>query len=1104
MNFRIYLVALAVLGSACQTSLPDEVAQAYNNLPEKVDYNFHIKPILADHCYNCHGPDAGSRKGNLRLDDEQEAFAVLASGNAAFTKSSRKNSEAIHRLISDDPSYQMPPPDSKLEVSAEEIALIAKWIDQGAEWKTHWAYQKVNKEEVPDTENAKIANQVDYFIQQELERKGLTSNEQADKERLLRRVTMDLTGLPPTIEEMDAFLSDNSDKAYEAVVDRLLTTKSHAERLAMDWLDIARYADSHGVSFDGYRNMWPYRDWVIEAFNANMSFDQFITKQVAGDLLPNATKDDVLATAFYRMNPMEASEGSIEEEYRVEYVSERTATTGAAFLGLTVGCARCHDHKFDAISHKEFYQLSAFFNDVDERGLGPRDLNRPPTIILLDDPEQKALDSIENLIFSSARALVKTKSEIESIAGFVSKANNSGDEGPVGYFPFDELKKIKKEDKMSWLAKQEVEKQKLKEKLKDKKSGKKPEKKKKKEPKKKEWKDVQIVDGNNDVEATLGVSVADEGVKGKSLSFDEDYDYVSLNTMPIFDLYDDFSVSLYIKPQAHDMSKTKSLVTNSIAFSGFFRGWEFALDSANHLSLRLIHRLPDNYIQVVTESEVVLDEWSQVAFTYEGLGKAGDISLYINGEAQKINVLTDQLSRTIKPFNIYFTKLDSIPLRLGKSYREWSGDVGIFVGNMDEVKIYDRSLSKLEMARNANIAETAGMLSDHKSHTSASFIAERNKIQTLLKTKSEVLEDGEEVMVMGDIKEKRQTHILGRGLYNEYLEPVECGTPESVLPYPEDYPKNRLGLAKWLTNEDNPLTARVTINRYWQMIFGVGLVKTTEDFGIQGELPSHPELLDWLAAEFIESGWDVRHMLKLMVMSHTYKQSSLVREDAYEVDPDNRFYARSNSYRLSAEMIRDNVLAVSGLLQQDVGGESVKPYQPEGLWKDLGDFSFKLSTYERDSAESLYRRSMYTFSRRFSPHPFMTNFDAPNREICITRRVHTNTPLQALNLLNDPQFVEASRCLSERAQKAYDTLDDQLTYSFRLSTGVKPTEELITAMKEQYQSAFAHFEENPNLADSLLAIGEMPFDRALDKNRTAALTMVTNTIFNFDETYMKR
>lgn len=1104
MNSKIYFFAIVVLGMACQPSLPEEVEQAYKSLPEKVDYNFHIKPILADRCYNCHGPDAASRKANLRLDDEQQAFAVLASGKSAFSKGSLKNSEVIHRLISTDPSSMMPPPESNLQVSNEEIALIAKWIDQGAEWKTHWAYQKIDKPGLPDINTDKINNEIDYFIQDELIRKGLSSNEVADKERLLRRVTMDLTGLPPTIEEMDAFLIDDSETAYEKVIDRLLNTKSHAERLAMDWLDIARYSDSHGVSFDGYRNMWPYRDWAIESFITNMPFDQFITKQVAGDLLPNASENDLLATAFYRMNPMESSEGSIEEEYRVEYVAERTATTGTAFLGLTIGCARCHDHKFDAISHKEFYQLSAFFNNVDEHGLGPRDINRPPTIILLDEKERKALDSLDNLIFASTNALSKSKSEVESIMKFVTKVNGATGDGLVGYFPFDNLEKIKREKKIPYLVQQEIAKNKLKEKEKKTNSKDKKEDSKKKKPKKKEFEELQIIDSNKGSEATLGVTVSDDGIKGSSLSFDNDYDYASLTSLPIFDFYDDFSASLYIKPKAHDLSKTKTLITNSDAYRGFFRGWEFSLDSANHLSLRLIHRLPDNYIEVVTDKTVKLDEWTQVAFTYSGMGDATGIELYINGESQKSRVLADKLTRSIKPFNSYFTKLDSLPVRLGKSYREWSGDIGIFVGNMDEVKIYNKSLSKLEVARLANIRETDVMLADHKVNTSPSFNKERNRIQALLKRKSEVLEKGEEVMVMGDAEKKRQTYILGMGLYNEYLEPVEVGTPESVLPYPEDYPKNRLGLAKWLTNKDNPLTARVTINRYWQMIFGVGLVKTTEDFGIQGDLPSHPELLDWLAAEFIESGWDLRHMIKLMVMSNTYRQSSQIKEDAYSIDPENRYYSRSNSYRLPAEMIRDNALAVSGLLHQEVGGKSVKPYQPEGLWKDLGNFSYKLKKYEQDTAQNLYRRSMYTFSRRFSPPPFMTNFDAPNREICITRRVNTNTPLQALNLLNDPQFVEASRCLSERAQKTYDTLEEQLTYSFRLSTGVKPSEELLAAMREQYASAFAHFEQNPNLADSLLAIGEMPFDNQLDKNKTAALAMVANTIFNFDETYMKR
>lgn len=1077
-----------------------------------VDYNFHIKPILADRCYNCHGPDANSRKANLRLDDEATAFAVLASGNSAFSRGSLRKSEVIHRLLSEDPNEQMPPPDSKLTVTNEEIALIAKWIDQGAEWKTHWSYQKINKPKVPEVATKGSGNAIDYFIEAERKRRGLKPSAEADKERLLRRVTMDLTGLPPTIAEMDAYLADNSAAAYEKVVDKLLASTAHAERLAMDWLDIARYSDSHGVSFDGYRNMWPYRDWVIEAFAANIPFDQFISKQVAGDLLPNATEQDLLATAFYRMNPMEASQGSIEEEYRVEYVAERTATTGTAFLGLTVGCARCHDHKFDAISHKEFYQISAFFNNVDELGLGPSDLNRSPTLILLDEAAQKELDAINEQLSAGYQATTKSNTEMVSLVRYMGTLDGSTGDGLIGYYPFDALKKRKRKEKINFLSKEFIAANKKKAedeaaaklaKASKEEQAKAAAEKKKKKPEKIEWEELQIVDATEGAEATLGVTVANTGFKGNSLMFDDEYDYVSLTKLPIFDFYDDFSASVYVKPKAHEISKTKTLMSNSASYWSFFRGWEFSLDSLNRLSLRLIHRMPDNYIEVVSESSVAFDEWSQVAFSYAGMGKGTDITIYINGEAQKTILLKDELTRTIKPFHGYFSKQDSVPVRLGKSYREWTGDVGIYMGLMDEVKFFSRSLSSLEMAQLADIKPTEAMFAAHKKQSSSAFRQERNKLQHLLKNKAELLAKGEEVMVMGDAKEKRQTYILGMGLYDQYLEPVEPGGIDAVLPYPADYPKNRLGLAKWLTNKDNPLTSRVTINRYWQMIYGVGIVKTTEDFGIQGSLPSHPELLDWLAAEFIDSGWDVKHMMKLMVMADTYKQSSKSERYAYEIDPENRYYARSNSYRLPAEMIRDNALAVSGLLAKEVGGKSVKPYQPEGLWKELV-FSYKLNEYKQDTASGLYRRSMYTFSRRFSPPPFMANFDAPNREICITRRVNTNTPLQALNLLNAPQFVEASRVLSESAQKNYESVEDQLTYSFRLSTGVKPSEAMVTFMKEQYSSALLHFEENPLLADSLLAIGEMPFDIQLDKNKTAALAMVTNTIFNFDETYMKR
>jgi len=1098
-------ILFAWVFAGCNPSLPDPVKVAYASLPEKVDYNFHIKPILADRCYACHGPDVNSRKGNLRLDIEEEAFAKLATGNVAFVKGKPEKSEVFHRIISDNPDYKMPPPSSNLSLSALEIAFITKWIEQGSEWKPHWSFLKVEKPEVPETQKDWIANNpIDHFIQAELRGRGLSPNTVADKERLLRRVTLDLTGLPPTIEEIDAFLNDKSPAAYEKVVDRLLKTEAHAERLAMEWLDIARYADSHGVSFDGYRDMWPFRDWVVASFKKNMPFNDFITKQVAGDLLPDGLKEDKLATAFYRLNPMEASMGSISEEYRIEYVAERTATTGTAFLGLTIGCARCHDHKFDPISQKDFYQLSGFFNNVDELGLGPTDVNRAPTMILFEDHQLENIDSLNKLIDTNDAIL--TKPEVVLIKNYVNSLDNPGKiENEIGYYSFEKLEKIKRKKKVFDPFPEDTKEQEKKEKLKKKgkEKDKKGEEKKKKEI---EYEEVFIVDNNKVSEATLGVSIV-SGKQGNGLYFDDDYDYVSLNKGGWIEHYEPFSASIWINPKKVDKPHMKTVMGNSNTYSAQYRGWDFALDTTNHLRLRLIHRLPDDFLELISEEKIPFDQWTQVGFTYSGNQKASGISMYVNGKKQLTRIISDRLARSIKPIQQYTAKPDTLSLRLGRGYELWTGDPGIYEGSMDEVRLFDRHLTQLEMAQLGEYKMNPippTLLAEHQRSKSKNAIDAENELKALRKAKAEIMNNTTEIMVMEDMPTPRQTYLLGRGVYNVHSEKVESSTPENILPFPSEYPKNRLGLAKWLVNKENPLTSRNHQPLYWQMIFGIGIVKTTGDFGIQGELPTHPELLDWLAAEFMESGWDVRSMLKLMVMSATYKQSSYADPVKYEADPDNRYYARSSSYRWQAEIIRDNALAASGILQRKMGGPSVKPYQPDGLWEELGFFSYKLYKYKQDTGVDLHRRSLYTFTRRFSPAPFLTNFDAGNREICITRRVNTNTPLQALNLLNDPQFVEASRYLSERMLKEKDKLDDQITLGFRLSTGVTPDQQLLTTLKEHYQSAFNHFQKNPNLADSLLSVGELPRDLHLDKTKAAALTLVANTIFNYDETYMKR
>jgi len=1080
------LSILLFLNFACSGPLPKEITEAYESLPEVVDYNFHIKPILSDRCYTCHGPDDNTRKAGLRLDIEEEAFKKLESGNRAFVKGSLNKSEIIHRLISDDPNVMMPPPDSELKISDREIAMIAKWIEQGSKWKEHWSFLALTEPKVPElTNDWKRNNEIDNYIQSNLVQLGLQPSAETDKEHLIKRVTMDLTGLPPTVEEIDAFLNDASENAYEKVVDRLLKSDAFAERMAQEWMDVSRYSDSHGVSFDGYRTSWPFRDWVIKAFKNNMPYDQFITHQLAGDLIPNADEQSKIATAFVRMNPMEGSGGSIPEEFRVEYVNERAGFTGTALLGLTVECAKCHDHKFDPITQKEFYQMSAFFNNTMEYGLAPTDSDRAPTLIILDDKEKAQIDTYMATLQDEEKTLESLRNG--AYVNFNKPLPKVMPSDPIGYYAFNTIKPYKKEIKK-----------------------KKPENadndEKKEEVKKKEYKELQMLDDNKNAEANLKITLTD-GKFGKAAYFNEEYDEIALRKIGEFQYYDPFSVSAWINTEKDSLGSSQTIIGNSGTVLQFHRGWELALDSTNHVRVRFIHRMPDEYISVSTLNPIQAKQWHQVGLTYDGSKSANGISIFIDGKKVKTKTNFDQLKRSIIPVN-FNMKRDSLPLLVGRSFRLWTEDLGLFQGAIDEIKVFDRQLSQWEMATlgEAELDENSTEIkSEYWYLKDKSLAAQRNKIRESRVEISKILDSAKELMVMEEMKAPRKTYILDKGIYNQHKEAVEPGGINKVLPYSDDIPKNRLGLAKWLFDEKNPLVPRVAVNRYWQLIFGRGLVKTTEDFGSQGERPSHPELLDWLAVDFKEHGWDIRHTLKQMVMSYTYRQTSYCPEDLREVDPQNIYLARSPSYRYSAEMIRDNALKASGLLVEEIGGPSVRPYQPEGIWEELGMTSKELAKYKPDTGKNLYRRSLYTFARRFAPNPTMINFDATSKEICTVRRSTTSTPLQALTLLNDPQFVEASRVLSEKVQREFpENIDRQIELAFRRSTGLKPNKEQMVVLSEQYQQSLQQFKKEPVLVDSILSVGEWPIDKLLSKDKTAAMTLVVSTIFNFDESYMKR
>ncbi len=1063
----IFLFSLFFYGCG-RVDIPDEVAVAKTHLPENIDFNLHVKPILSDRCFACHGPDNNTREADLRLDIAEGAYAALTSGDGkAIVPGNLRKSEFVHRILADDPDYIMPPAGANLSLNSEEKAMLIQWIEQGAVYKPHWAFIPPETPQIPEVTNKDwtLHNPIDYFIFAKLEQKGWTPSPEADKERLLRRVTLDLTGLPPTIEEMDLFLQDNSPDAYEKVVDRLLQTDTYAERMAMEWMDVARYADSHGMHSDGLRYMWPWRDWVIKAFKENMPYDQFGTWQLAGDLLPDATKEQVLATAFHRNHPMNAEAGSIDEEFRLKNVFDRTNTTSTAFLGLTMECAQCHDHKFDPISQKNYYQMSAFFNNVKELGMTGADGNVGPMLLLSDVETDQDIKNLEDQIKSKQEALQLSDKKVAAIQAFVQKSSQDFKiKGLLAHLPFDKIETNTKPNGKRKL----------------------------------------IIDHNPFCNSS-GKPELVEGKFENALSFDDEYDEVYLEKTENFEMTDPFSVSLWVNTIKKEKGKTQVLIGNAGNKNNFWRGWDFYLDTLNRLSARLIHALPHNYLHVSSDS-IPLNTWTHVAFTYDGSGKASGLQLYINGEKTGQKIEFDRLYKSIKPIRWYREEPADIPLRIGKSYRAHTGENGIFKGKLDEIKLFDRCLTAFEISKLTGATSDNGEAwQQYKLATNPDYQNALHELQSLREAKLKLINPVPEIMVMEEMEQPRSTFILERGAYDAPAQKVTPSTPERILSFPDSLPQNRMGLSEWIFSKDNPLTARVTVNRYWQMIFGEGIVTTSNDFGNQGAMPSHPELLDWLAVSFQDSGWDVKKLLKLMVMSATYRQSSAEDQNMQAQDPDNQWLARGPGYRLPAEMIRDNALAASGLLVRKTGGESVKPYQPEGLWSEKNNFSHYLHYYVPSSEDSLYRRSLYTFVRRTSPHPAMIAFDAGSREVCTVKRETTNTPLQALVLLNDPQFVEAARVMAERIQKeGGNNLKDQVILAFRLSTGRRPKSEEIEVFSDLYQSQFKMFENNPDKADELVNVGEYNSEYQFDKVKTAALTMVASTMLNHDESYMKR
>lgn len=1051
--------------------IPAPAAMADEPLPKTVDFNRDIRPILSDTCFHCHGPDKAKRKADLRFDTEAGAFADLG-GHRAIEPGNLDKSEMYQRLIAQDENERMPPVKSGRKVTPRQIELIRLWIQQGAKWQKHWSLIPPVRPQVPAVKNAAwVRNPIDAFILSRLEREGLAPSPEAAKITLLRRVTLDLTGLPPTPAEVDAYLADQSPEAYEKVVNRLLGSPRYGERMATRWLDAARYADTNGYQSDGIRYMWRWRDWVIDAFNKNMPFDQFTVEQIAGDMLAHPTLDQLIATGFNRNLRGNAEGGIIPEEYLVEYVVDRVDTTATVWLGLTMGCARCHDHKYDPILQKEYYQTFAYFNNVPEKGRAIKFGNSPPMIKAPTAKEQEQLAVID-------RKLAEAESQFTALGPQLASLQTEWEKSlrpagpPVQWSYADGL--VLHYDFDSGIAD---------------KTGK----------------------------AKLGKFEAGEpafapGQIGQAASFDGSR-FINAGDVADFGYFDKFSIGAWIYPAGAPNGEPPggtvlSRMTDTLSADGY----NLTL-AGGKLQVNFVKRWLDDAMRVETERSLPAGQWQHVLVTYDGTRLASGVKLYVNGEPERMKVLLDELNQ---PFN------SKDPLRIGSG-----GPGGRFHGSIDDVRMYSDELSGDEVklvASPESITDIVAIPPEKRSrHQSLklqtcfldtqapdSIRKARQQVVTLRKERRQLEESFPTTMVMQELEPPRETFVLTRGEYDKPGERVAPGVPASIAPLPGGVPNNRLGYARWLVDAANPLTARVAVNRYWQMYFGTGLVKTVDDFGSQGEWPSHPELLDWLAQEFMTptvpagagtppAKWDIKAFQKLIVMSATYRQSSKVTPDLLHKDPDNRLLARGPRVRLSAEMIRDQALAASGLFVEKVGGPSVMPYQPEGLWKELSG-----TDSTQDHGESLYRRSMYTFWKRTIAPPSMMTFDASGREMCSVRESRTNTPLQALTLMNEVTYVEAARVLAQRVMtEGGATPAERIALAFRLALARPPKPVEAGILLAGYEQYLTRFRSDTKGADSLLRVGEFPRNEKLDTAELAAYTAVASLILNLDEAITK-
>lgn len=1026
-----------------------------SSIPETPRFNRDIRPILSEHCFACHGPDANKRKADLRLDTEEGAFADLG-GYTAIVRGKASDSELIKRVTDD--IQPMPPEKFDKPLSTTQIELLRRWIDQGAEWQSHWSFITPEKPALPETKQAEWRrNPIDRFVAARLEADGLAPSPEADKAALIRRVTLDLTGLPPSREEVDDFLADESPDAYEKVVDRLLKSSHHAERMAVPWLDLARYADTHGYHIDSHRDMWRWRDWVINAFAENKPYDQFTVEQIAGDLLPDATVDQRLATGFNRNHMINYEGGAIPEEYLTQYIKDRVNTTSKVWLGLTMECAQCHDHKYDPFTMKEYYQLFAFFNNVPENGLDGRTGNAEPVIQApLPDQKQK-LDELRAQLAAAEKTMTDLEPKVAAEMAdwetkYLAEVPDAPRDSLVAHYEFDGH--------------------------------------------------ASDTSGHYRHGKVNGALAYEAGRVHQAAKFDGK-SFVDAGDTAGFERTDAFSYGAWVNIEN---GNPMAILARMDEGNGI-RGYDL-FTSGGTVFVHLIHKWPDDTIRVNTKNQIPLNQWRHVMMTYDGSGKASGVRIYVNGESQELVVTHDTLTKTFRTDK---------PLHLGRRTSS-----AALAGKLDDVRIHNRLLTAAEVkvlasqhpfrailatARSHRTPEENRQVRERylKQHAPDEFKKPYENLLALRQQEADFVAQIPTSMVMREQPEPRKTFMLVRGQYDLPGEEVLANVPESLPPLPEQAPNNRLGLANWLVDPKNPLTARVAVNRYWQMYFGTGIVKTAEDFGVQGEWPSHPELLDWLATEFVDSGWNVRALQRLIVTSATYRQQGRVTPQLLDRDPQNRLLARGPRFRLQAEFIRDSALFISGLLNPEIGGPSVSPYQPRGLWEEVAyGEKFTAQFYVQDHGADLYRRSMYTFWKRTVPPPALATFDAPDREFCIARRSRTNTPLQALVLMNDTTYVEAGRKFAERILRHdAESVDERMRYAFRTALVRDPGPREMDILTGAYRKHYDRFSTDVTAAFELISQGEASSPNQLNAIELASWTAVASMILNLDEMVTK-